>query len=139
MSDTLVHAYHYLENRPLKQLAAERWASFCGGDTPLDVSSYDKSRGVAKVWVLLVTIRGGAIDAIEPFAIEVDAQGYLRRRAIDPLPDFGAAAGLVDGRGRFIRRYLRHTHEWHPPPATLAEVIRRSSPAPMPRAAEPRR
>lgn len=137
--DTTVHVYHYRPNLPLRRLSVEIWASFCEGDLPLEPTKYDKIRGISKLWVLVVTIRDSAIDSIEPFAVEVDSQGYVLRRELSPLPQLDRlATGILDVRDRFIGRYLRHTHEWHPDPEILAQAVHAST-ALMPRAAEPRR
>jgi hypothetical protein len=84
-----------------------RWESFVSGQAPL----VDAGDGRGKVDLLLVTSRDGVCDLLEPVSVHVDGNGYLQRVHLrfDSLP---RQPGVLDARGAFLGRYLRHANHW---------------------------
>ena len=73
-----------------------------------------------------MTIRDRVCELAEPLRVDIDQFGFVQRRALHLklLEDQGPS--IVDGRHRFMLRYLNHAHQWDLGPATLREACRQS-------------
>ena len=118
MSHAEVHVFLATEYG-LHRVSPEQWSAFENGEQPIDAAETDQ------VKLLLLTIRDGICELVEPLCVNVDAHGFVDRRehALRPLT---AATSVVDGRERFINRYLNHAHQWRLERATLEDAFRQS-------------
>ena len=94
-----------------------QWDAFCNGQAPLPVDA-----AAAKVDVLLVTMRDGVCELVEPVSLHVDANGYLQRLRVrfEQLP---RQPRLRDARTVFLDRYLRHANHWSPSDAQIEKAL----------------
>ena len=99
----------------VSMIAAGAWDQFIRGTAPLQV-------GRRKVDVLLLTLRDGICEEIDPITLDLDENGYLMRLDLQlrPLPDHPA---LVDARHVFLARYLKHAHQWRPTPQLIDQAL----------------
>ena len=121
MAETAVHVYHYVPEHPLFRLSADDWLKFCGGNTPIE-----EALPAPQIRLLALTLRDGVCESIEPFLIDVDANGYLVKKDIALAPLDALDPCVVDLRALFISRYVRHAHQWHPATWVLSEAFERS-------------
>ncbi len=87
-------------------IAPQTWEQFCRGGAPL-------LPGDRKIDLLLLTLRDGVCEEIEPITLALDENGYLMRFDLRfrPLPKHPA---VFDARNAFVGRYLKHAHYWRP-------------------------
>ena len=87
-------------------IAPQTWEQFCRGGTPL-------LPGDRKIDLLLLTLRDGVCEEIDPITLALDENGYLMRfdLQLQPLPKHPA---LLDARSAFVGRYMKHAHQWKP-------------------------
>ena len=80
-------------------IAPQTWEQFCRGGTPL-------LPGDRKIDLLLLTLRDGVCEEIDPITLALDENGYLMRFDLQlrPLPKHPA---LLDARSAFVGRYLK--------------------------------
>ena len=103
-------------------IAPDVWERFSHGGAPLLC-------GRRKLDVLLVTVRDGVCEEIDPISLDVDENGYLVRLDVElkPLPQHPT---LFDARGAFLARYLRHAHHWRPTPQLIDQALALAAPSP---------
>ncbi len=96
-------------------IAPQTWEQFCRGGTPL-------LPGDRKIDLLLLTLRDGVCEEIDPITLALDENGYLMRFDLQlrPLPKHPA---LLDARSAFVGRYLKHTHYWKPSPELIDQAL----------------
>jgi hypothetical protein len=92
-------------------IAPDTWDQFVRGGTPL-------LPGDRKIDLLLLTLRDGVCEEIDPITLALDENGYLMRLDVRmrPLP---RDPSVFDARSVFLGRYLKHAHHWKP----TAELI----------------
>ena len=128
MGDTYIHVYRHRQGYALQAIDADRWHAFCSGAAPVETDGQSR-----QLKVLLVTIRDRVCELVEPIAIDVDRNGYIERKELS-LPPLHADQ-VVDLRGRFLRRYLEHAHQWKPDATLIDRALALSAarfPAPQP-------
>lgn len=91
------------------------WDRFRRGAAPLPP-------GNRKVDLLLLTLRDGVCEEIDPITLDLDENGYLVRIDIgmQPLPRHPA---LLDARGAFLGRYLQHANHWKPSAQLIDQAL----------------
>ena len=96
-------------------IAPQTWEQFCRGGTPL-------LPGDRKIDLLLLTLRDGVCEEIDPITLSLDENGYLMRfdLQLQPLPKH---PGLLDARSAFLGRYLKHAHQWKPSAHVIDQAL----------------
>ena len=91
------------------------WERFRRGAAPL------RSRK-RKVDLLLLTLRDGVCEEIDPITLDLDENGYLMRIDVgmQPLPRHPA---VFDARGAFLGRYLQHANQWKPSAQLIDQAL----------------
>ena len=115
-----IHIYVRKSAAALARMSALDWASFENGSQPIE------SPFVDHVEFLLLTIQDGICELAEPLSVSVDSSGFVQRHELKIRTLDTSSTSLVDGRDRFVRRYVRHAHQWQLHPSTLAEACRLS-------------
>ena len=124
---TEVHVYLCPDNGGLPQrVSIDEWNAFERGDQPIAPINYREPGRSRQIKFLLMTIRDRVCELAEPLRVDIDQFGFVQRRALHLklLEDQGPS--IVDGRHRFMLRYLNHAHQWDLGPATLREACRQS-------------
>jgi hypothetical protein len=96
-------------------IQAGDWERFRRGAAPLPP-------GNRRVDLLLLTLRDGVCEEIDPITLDLDANGYLMRIDVgmQPLPEHPA---LLDARGAFLGRYLQHANHWKPSAQLIDQAL----------------
>jgi hypothetical protein len=96
-------------------IAPETWEQFCRGGTPL-------LPGDRKIDLLLLTLRNGVCEEIDPITLALDENGYLMRfdMRMRPLPRHPA---VLDARSAFVGRYMKHAHHWKPSAQLIDQAL----------------
>lgn len=96
-------------------IAPQTWEQFCRGGTPL-------LPGDRKIDLLLLTLRDGVCEEIDPITLSLDENGYLMRfdMQLQPLPKHPA---LLDARSAFVGRYMKHAHQWKPSARLIDQAL----------------
>ncbi len=104
----------------LSLIAPRVWEQFSRGGAPLGVS--EGTARERRIEVLLLTLRDGVCEEIDPILVDVDENGYLVRWDVQlrPLPRHPA---LFDARGVFLRRYLHHARQWQPTQQLIDQAL----------------
>ncbi len=91
------------------------WERFRRGAAPL-------LHGDRKVDLLLLTLRDGVCEEIDPITLDLDENGYLVRIDVGmrPLPRHPA---VLDARGAFLGRYLQHANQWKPTAQLIDQAL----------------
>jgi hypothetical protein len=91
------------------------WEQFCRGGAPL-------LPGDRRIDLLLLTLRNGVCEEIDPITLDLDKNGYLIRIDVGlrPLPRHPT---ILDARGAFIGRYLNHAHHWQPSEQLIDQAL----------------
>lgn len=124
---TEVHVYLCPDNGGLpRRVSIDDWNAFERGDQPIVPINNRESARSRQIKFLLMTIRDGICELAEPLCVDVDQFGFVQRRALNLrlLEDHGPS--IVDGRHRFMLRYLNHAHQWDLGPAVLHDACRQS-------------
>ena len=117
---TEVHVYLCPDNGGLpRRISIDDWNAFERGDQPIVPINNRESARSRQIKFLLMTIRDRICELAEPLCVDVDQFGFVQRRALNLrlLEDYGPS--IVDGRHRFMLRYLNHAHQWDLGPAVL--------------------
>ena len=124
MSSVQVLVYRF-DRDLLEPVAHDSWEAFRRGVAPLA----SDAAAAGKVCLLLLTLRDGACELIEPVSLDVDEHGYLRRLHVSfaPLPD----ARVLDARSVFLARYLNHAHQCEPSPEIVERALAHARVAPI--------
>jgi len=96
-------------------IAPTLWDQFVRGGTPL-------LPGDRKIDLLLLTLRDGVCEEIDPITLALDENGYLMRLDVRmrPLPRDPA---VLDARNAFLGRYLKHAHHWKPSAELIDQAL----------------
>ena len=99
----------------VSMIAPGVWDQFIRGAAPL-------RREQCRVDLLLLTVRDGICEEIDPITVDLDEHGYLMRldARLRPLPDTPV---LIDARHAFLARYMKHAHQWHPTPQLIDQAL----------------
>ncbi len=91
------------------------WERFWRGAAPLPP-------GNRKIDLLLLTLRDGVCEEIDPITLDLDESGYRMRIDVgmQPLPRHPA---LLDARGAFLGRYLQHAKHWRPSAQLIDQAL----------------
>ena len=124
---TEIHVYLCPDNGNLPQrVSIDDWNAFERGDQPIaPINNRDQVKA-RQIKFLLMTIRDRFCEIAEPLCVDVDQFGFVQKRALfwQLLEDHGPS--IVDGRHRFMQRYLNHAHQWDLEAAVLDEACRQS-------------
>ena len=124
---TEVHVYLCPDNGDLpRRVSIDDWNAFERGDQPIVPINNRESARSRQIKFLLMTIRDRICELAEPLCVDVDQFGFVQRRTLNLrlLEDHGPS--IVDGRHRFMLRYLNHAHQWDLGPAVLHDACRQS-------------
>ena len=124
---TEVHVYLCPDDGgPPRRVAVGDWNAFERGDQPIAPMNCGEPASSRQIKFLLMTIRDRICELAEPLCVDVDQFGFIQRRALNLrlLEDHGPS--IIDGRDRFMLRYLNHAHQWDVGPETLHEACRQS-------------
>jgi hypothetical protein len=99
----------------VSMIAPDVWEQFIRGATPLRCEH-------RKVDLLLLTVRDGVCEEIDPITVDLDENGYLMRldARLRPLPETPV---LIDARHAFLARYMKHAHQWRPTPQLIDQAL----------------
>jgi len=99
----------------VSMIAPDVWDQFIHGAAPLRCEQ-------RKVDLLLLTVRDGVCEEIDPISVDLDEHGYLMRLdgRLRPLPDTPV---LIDARHAFLARYMKHAHQWQPTPQLIDQAL----------------
>ena len=99
----------------VSMIAPGAWDQFIRGAAPLRCDR-------RKVDLLLLTVRDGVCEEIDPITVDLDENGYLMRldASLRPLPD---SPVLIDARPTFLARYMKHAHQWQPTPQLIDQAL----------------
>jgi len=99
----------------VSMIAPGVWDQFVRGAAPLRCEQ-------RKVDLLLLTVRDGVCEEIDPISVDLDENGYLVRldARLRPLPETPV---LIDARHAFLARYMQHAHQWHPTPQLIDQAL----------------
>ncbi len=124
---TEIHVYLCPDNGNLPQrVSIDDWNAFERGDQPIAPINNRDPVKAHQIKFLLMTIRDRFCELAEPLRVDVDQFGFVQKRALfwRLLEDHGPS--IVDGRHRFMQRYLNHAHQWDLGAAVLDEACRQS-------------
>lgn len=109
----------------LSRVSQKQWYAFENGDQPIHLNGIIEAKNL-QVKILFITLRDGICELVEPLRINVDEHGFVDRRdrQISPLPT--NIKSVLDGRHRFLNRFLNHSHQWTVEDDVLAEAIKLS-------------
>ena len=124
---TEIHVYLCPDNGYLPQrVSIDDWNAFERGDQPIaPISNRDPIRA-HQIKFLLMTIRDRFCEFAEPLRVDVDQFGFVQKRALFWRLLEGHGPSIVDGRHRFMQRYLNHAHQWDLGAAVLDEAWRQA-------------
>jgi hypothetical protein len=115
MSSVRTIALRRIDANHVSMIEPDDWDQFIRGAAPLRCER-------RKVDLLLLTMRDGVCEEIDPISVDLDEHGYLMRldTRLRPLPDTPA---LIDARHAFLARYMKHAHQWHPTPQLIDQAL----------------
>lgn len=115
MNSVRTVALHRIAPNHVCLIAPETWEQFCRGGVPL-------RSGDRKIDLLLLTLRNGVCEEMDPITLALDENGYLMRldAHLRALPRHPA---VLDARRVFVRRYLEHAHHWKPSAQLIDQAL----------------
>lgn len=126
MSYSELHIFSMSTDGTLQVVSQKQFIAFENGDQPITSFNEQIDTNNMQVKLLFLTLRDGICELVEPLRINVDTHGFLDRRdhQIMPLPT--KEKSILDGRHRFLNRFLNHSHQWSIRENTLSEAMKLS-------------
>lgn len=117
MSSHQIVVFQRIGAEQLESVPPALWERFASGTSPLS------SDGSRRIDLLLLTLEDGVCTEADAISLDLDESGYRRRLDVQ-IPPLPSAAGVLDARSVFMRRYLAHAHQWRPSAAMLQSALR---------------
>ena len=126
MSYAELHIFSMSMDGTLRTVSQNQLIAFENGDQPVTSFNEKIDTNNMQVKLLFLTLRDGICELVEPLRINIDTHGFLARRdhQIIPLPNMEKS--ILDGRHRFLNRFLNHSHQWTIRENTLSEAMKLS-------------